>query len=42
MSMTSEVINWEVAEAITFVPGVRIEEETDGNDKVTARKLVKI
>jgi hypothetical protein len=31
-----------VAEAVTFVPGVKIEEEKDKKDKVISRKLVKI
>jgi len=34
--------NWAVAEAVTFVPGVRIEETKDEEGSVVGRKIVKI
>lgn len=35
-----ELITYVIAEAVTFVPGVQIEEIFDDNKKVTGRKLV--
>lgn len=34
--------DWDVAEALTFVPGARIEEVRDDYGVVTSRKIVKI
>ena len=34
--------DWSVAEALTFVPGARIEEVRDDYGVVTSRKIVKI
>jgi len=34
--------DWDVAEALTFVPGVKIEEQRDDFGAVTSRKIVKI
>ena len=34
--------DWDVAEALTFVPGAKIEEERDQSGVVVSRKIVKI
>ena len=34
--------DWDVAEALTFVPGAKIEEERDESGVVVSRKIVKI
>lgn len=34
--------DWDVAEALTFVPGAKIEEVRDDSGTVTSRKIVKI
>ena len=34
--------DWDVAEALTFVPGAKIEEVKDDSGTVTSRKIVKI
>lgn len=34
--------DWDVAEALTFVPGAKIEEERDQSGAVVSRKIVKI
>lgn len=39
---SQEAISYVIAEAVTFVPGVQIEETLDDNKKVTGRKLVAI
>ena len=39
---TREAANYSIAEALTFVPGVKIEEEKDESGKVIARKLIAI
>ena len=37
-----EAANYSIAEAVTFVPGVKIQEELDKDKKVISRKLVKM
>lgn len=39
---SKEVTNYSIAEAVTFVPGVKIEETLDDQKKVVSRKLIAI
>jgi len=41
IDFTREAFNYSIAEAVTFVPGVKIFEELDAEKKVISRKLVK-